>query len=329
MSSSTSAGSRQPVTWTKGTTPVSLASAETASMPAQSTGGQSQTGAAAAQRRIAARSSSAAACSGLVDREAQELKSTRGNDLEFESGSQFDALPDSLDASDEGDDNNGLLVLPEDADGVRDDQDCVSWTSSGLTSPTRTGSPENYTAGDYRYAHDAAAMDSFVAVLPTFGLGDKALGVAGPCHMQLDADMRLDGDEGLGDPGSGMPRMEIRAVGGGNANAMQSARVINGSLASNSSPMAHAVQAPAGKSKRTVRQHKATTIATWPSHAGELCKGVNDTWNSFQRLHKGRSVTSAEWKAARSLLWSMAAEAAAHAPQGHQQPAVAAGGYFY
>ena len=61
----------------------------------------------------------------MVDREAQELKSTRGNDLEFESGSQFDALPDSLDASDEGDDNNGLLVLPEDADGVRDDQDCV------------------------------------------------------------------------------------------------------------------------------------------------------------------------------------------------------------
>jgi hypothetical protein len=50
----------------------------------------------------------------------------------------------------------------------------------------------------------------------------------------------------------------------------------------------------------------AGTITTWPSHASQLCKGANDSWNSFQRLHKGRSVTSAEWKAARALLWSMA-----------------------
>lgn len=36
----------------------------------------------------------------------------------------------------------------------------------------------------------------------------------------------------------------------------------------------------------------------------ELCRGVNDTWNSYQRANKGRTVTTAEWKSARSLLWS-------------------------
>lgn len=42
----------------------------------------------------------------------------------------------------------------------------------------------------------------------------------------------------------------------------------------------------------------------WPSHARELCRGVNDTWNSYQRANKGRTVTTAEWKSARSSLWN-------------------------
>lgn len=45
-------------------------------------------------------------------------------------------------------------------------------------------------------------------------------------------------------------------------------------------------------------------VAIWPAHPLELCRGVNDTWNSYQRANKGRTVTTAEWKSARSLLWS-------------------------
>ena len=45
-------------------------------------------------------------------------------------------------------------------------------------------------------------------------------------------------------------------------------------------------------------------IPVWPAHASELCRGVNDCWNSFQRAHKGRSVSTAEWKAARAQLWA-------------------------
>ena len=45
-------------------------------------------------------------------------------------------------------------------------------------------------------------------------------------------------------------------------------------------------------------------VANWPEHALELCRGVNDTWNSYQRANKGRTVTTAEWKSARAVLWS-------------------------
>jgi hypothetical protein len=45
-------------------------------------------------------------------------------------------------------------------------------------------------------------------------------------------------------------------------------------------------------------------IPRWPGHASELCIGVNDTWNSFQCANKGRSVSTAEWKAARAQLWA-------------------------
>jgi hypothetical protein len=316
------------VTWTKGSAPTSLAPAEKAVMAVQNTGGQLQTGVAGAQRRIAVRPSSAAAASkAAVEKETQENK---GNDLIFESGSQYEGFPDGLHASYDGDESS-VLVL-EDADAVPDDQDSVSWTSSGLTSPTRTGSPDHHMARYCRDADDSVAMESFDGVLPTFGISD----VQGPGHMQVDADLRLDYIEGLVDQGAGMPRLQIRAMGPGskrgNATAMQSSRVMNGSSSvsnSNRGPMANAPQAPAGKAKRNVRQHKAGTIATWPSHASQLCKGVNDTWNSFQRLHKGRSVTSAEWKAARALLWSMAPEAAAHDPPQHYPPVVAAGAYFH
>jgi len=42
--------------------------------------------------------------------------------------------------------------------------------------------------------------------------------------------------------------------------------------------------------------------ALWPSHPLEVRSGINDTWNSFQCANKGRSVTTAEWKAAQRLL---------------------------
>ena len=45
-------------------------------------------------------------------------------------------------------------------------------------------------------------------------------------------------------------------------------------------------------------------IPVWPENASELCRGVNDCWNSFQRAHKGRSVSTAEWRAARAELWA-------------------------
>jgi hypothetical protein len=51
-------------------------------------------------------------------------------------------------------------------------------------------------------------------------------------------------------------------------------------------------------SKARIKQ----AVAMWPSTAAELIRGVNDTWNSYQRVNKGRSVTTAEWKAARAAL---------------------------
>jgi hypothetical protein len=45
----------------------------------------------------------------------------------------------------------------------------------------------------------------------------------------------------------------------------------------------------------------------WPSSAAELQRGVNDTWNAFQALMKGESVTIQQWKAARTILWKAAA----------------------
>jgi hypothetical protein len=45
-----------------------------------------------------------------------------------------------------------------------------------------------------------------------------------------------------------------------------------------------------------------TGIPTWPRDTSELRVGVNDTWNAFQCANKGRSVSTAEWKAARAKL---------------------------
>jgi len=46
----------------------------------------------------------------------------------------------------------------------------------------------------------------------------------------------------------------------------------------------------------------APKIPTWPANKSELRVGVNDTWNAFQCANKGRSVTSADWHAARTAL---------------------------
>jgi hypothetical protein len=42
----------------------------------------------------------------------------------------------------------------------------------------------------------------------------------------------------------------------------------------------------------------------WPEHGRNLIPGVNDTWNDFQRRRKGKKMTSAEWKAAREVLYA-------------------------
>jgi hypothetical protein len=47
-----------------------------------------------------------------------------------------------------------------------------------------------------------------------------------------------------------------------------------------------------------------SAVPVWPQNASELCQGVNDSWNSFQRAQKGRSVSTAEWMAARAKLWA-------------------------
>mmetsp|Transcript_13356 Transcript_13356/g.30749 ORF Transcript_13356/g.30749 Transcript_13356/m.30749 type:complete len:136 (-) Transcript_13356:145-552(-) len=44
-------------------------------------------------------------------------------------------------------------------------------------------------------------------------------------------------------------------------------------------------------------------IQPWPKDPLELLRGVNDTWNCFQRANKGRAVTAAEWREARRFLW--------------------------
>jgi hypothetical protein len=54
---------------------------------------------------------------------------------------------------------------------------------------------------------------------------------------------------------------------------------------------------------RAVNGAAKRPVADWPASAMELCRGVNDTWNSYQRANKGRTVTTAEWKSARARLW--------------------------
>jgi len=51
------------------------------------------------------------------------------------------------------------------------------------------------------------------------------------------------------------------------------------------------------------RQHAEIKDESWPRNPCELQRGVNDTWNAYQIAHKGRQVTSAEWKAEREILW--------------------------
>jgi hypothetical protein len=40
----------------------------------------------------------------------------------------------------------------------------------------------------------------------------------------------------------------------------------------------------------------------WPEHPCLLIPGINDTWNVFQKKNRGKSVSSADWKAARYAL---------------------------
>ncbi len=40
----------------------------------------------------------------------------------------------------------------------------------------------------------------------------------------------------------------------------------------------------------------------WPEHAQFLIPGVNDTWNSYQKFHKGVKSGSNDWKEARQAL---------------------------
>jgi hypothetical protein len=40
----------------------------------------------------------------------------------------------------------------------------------------------------------------------------------------------------------------------------------------------------------------------WPVHASLLVPGINDTWNEYQKLCKGRIVSSVDWKQAKDAL---------------------------
>jgi hypothetical protein len=40
----------------------------------------------------------------------------------------------------------------------------------------------------------------------------------------------------------------------------------------------------------------------WPSEAKFLIPGINDTWNDFQKLCKGKLTTTADWKLAKKKL---------------------------
>jgi hypothetical protein len=51
-----------------------------------------------------------------------------------------------------------------------------------------------------------------------------------------------------------------------------------------------------------IMKEQAPKIPTLPANKSELLVGVNDTWNAFQCANKGRSVTSADWHAARTAL---------------------------
>mmetsp|Transcript_58794 Transcript_58794/g.155660 ORF Transcript_58794/g.155660 Transcript_58794/m.155660 type:complete len:1311 (+) Transcript_58794:251-4183(+) len=47
--------------------------------------------------------------------------------------------------------------------------------------------------------------------------------------------------------------------------------------------------------------------SSWPAHGGMLVPGHNDTWNVYQRAHRGRSVPASEWRSARDALHADAA----------------------
>ena len=40
----------------------------------------------------------------------------------------------------------------------------------------------------------------------------------------------------------------------------------------------------------------------WPTEVRFLIPGINDTWNDYQKLCKGRLTTPAEWKSAKEKL---------------------------
>jgi hypothetical protein len=41
----------------------------------------------------------------------------------------------------------------------------------------------------------------------------------------------------------------------------------------------------------------------WPERGELLIPGINDTWNEFQKHSKGKSVSSADWKLAKEILY--------------------------
>ena len=93
--------------------------------------------------------------------------------------------------------------------------------------------------------------------------------------------------------------------------------------------------------KRTVelgaaRHSSSGDVAVWSSHPLDLERGINDTWNSFQRANTSRTVSTAEWKAAQLVLWAEHKKTVAdqqhqrtnsnNAPTHQQQQRVDAGG---
>ena len=58
-------------------------------------------------------------------------------------------------------------------------------------------------------------------------------------------------------------------------------------------------------------------LSEWPAHGRFLIPQVNDTWNCFQKFCRGKSVSAAEWKQAKAILYFQYVEHLANCGEAH------------